>query len=85
MALVGPYGPCNGCKKRIAKFVELWGKAATKLMKTGVTAKLTVTYKYQNEPQTARSQYYGYEEDSTQRPPYRHTLIEDVVGTNSAS
>jgi len=85
VALVGPYGPCNGCKKRIAKFVELWGKAATKLMKHGVTAKLTVTYKYQNEPQAVRTQYYGYKEDEAQKAPYRHTLIQDITGTNKAS
>jgi hypothetical protein len=84
VALVGPYGPCNGCKKRLTKFVQLWSQKATELMANGVNAKLTITYKYAKKPQVQRDQYYGYEEDSVQKSPYLHTLTAQVTGTNAA-
>ncbi len=83
VALVGPYGPCNGCKKRIIKFVELWQDNAKTYMRTNVNASLTITYKYANRPQKMRNQYYGYPEDAVQNHPYLHTLTAQATGTNA--
>lgn len=81
VALSGPYGPCNGCKKRIAKFVELWRTKATALLPRNQRAKLKITYKYSQAPQRQRDNFYGWEEDAVQRSPYLHTVTGEATGT----
>ena len=58
LALVGPYGACDGCKDRIRSFKQQWNKAKTEANTAG---SLLITYFYRNEaapgPDRKDSQY----------------------------
>ncbi len=59
IALVGPWGPCDGCKERIRAFKAKWLEQATA---NRCSARLVMTYFYRYEGSTQRSEttYYGY-------------------------
>ena len=58
LALVGPYGACDGCKDRIRLFKQAWRKAKTDANTAG---SLVITYFYRNQaapgPDRKDSQY----------------------------
>jgi hypothetical protein len=58
IGLVGPYGPCDGCKERIKKFKAEWLKLAAS---ANCSASLVVTYFYRHgaEPFRSGSTLYG--------------------------
>ena len=64
--LAGRDGACDGCKKRIAKFLEIWREQAVQLLLVGVTATLTLTYKYKNEAYEPRNDgnVYGWDREN---------------------
>jgi len=85
VSLYGAWGACDGCKKRIERFVELWFGEAQKVMKLGKTATLRVTYQYLNAAKVIRQTYgpnlYGWEEDPGKKGPWFHTLEASVTGS----
>jgi hypothetical protein len=85
VSLYGAWGACDGCKKRIERFVELWFGEARKVMKLGKTATLKVTYQYLNVAtvmhQTYGDNLYGWEEDPGKKGPWFHTLEASVTGS----
>jgi hypothetical protein len=83
LALSGPYGPCNGCKQRIQRFLALWQGKVRELLAVGVQAELIVTYQYSNAPQVMRDNYYGWREDERLRSPYFHTEVANAVGARA--
>jgi hypothetical protein len=81
LSLSGSAGACDGCKKRIARFVELWADAAESSMKRGVMATLRITYRYLNKAYVARdSLVYGWYEDNKIGGHYYHTVDRMVTG-----
>lgn len=67
--LCGPYGPCNGCKDRIQRFVTLWQKDAPKKQR------LVVYYLYANVDHRTRGKtriqtVYGDDND-----PYSKVVV----------
>lgn len=62
VALVGPWGPCDGCKERIRAFKSHWQQAAAE---NNCSARLVLTYFYRYEARGISRQgetYYGYYE-----------------------
>jgi len=61
VALLGPYGPCDGCKERIKKFKSEWQRAA---VGANCAASLVFTYFYRrpNSDQRQATTTYGYNE-----------------------
>ncbi|HEX4955286.1 MAG TPA: hypothetical protein VF017_18000 [Thermoanaerobaculia bacterium] len=65
IALVGPWGPCDGCKERIRAFKAKWQEKATKHR---CSASLVLTYFYRYEGRSIERQgetFYGYVEALT--------------------
>jgi len=85
VGLSGAWGACDGCKKRIQKFAELWMEKAGSVMKKGVTATLRITYQYLNQAQTFKRSWgeivYGWSADGSGKGPFFHTLQATVTGT----
>jgi hypothetical protein len=84
VSLYGAWGACDGCKKRIERFVELWFSEATRVMKPGKRATLKVTYQYLNAPTIMKPEYgnnlYGWDGDPG-KGPWFHTLEASVTGS----
>jgi len=82
VALSGSWGACDGCKKRIARFRQLWRVKAAECMEQGTTARLTITYQYRNAAKEIREgNLYGWGEDSKTGGWYWHTETDRVDGT----
>jgi hypothetical protein len=83
LAFSGSHGACDGCKKRIDAFVDLWIQAADAAMEKGKTAKLKITYRYlvpaKDFPRTWGVNTYGWEEDGYDSPLF-HTIQATVRG-----
>jgi GNAT superfamily N-acetyltransferase len=84
VGLSGAWGACDGCKKRIQKFAQVWMEKAGSVMKKGVTATLRITYQYLNQAQYFDRPWgkilYGWSEDPG-KGPFFHTLEAKVTGT----
>jgi hypothetical protein len=83
VGLYGAWGACDGCKQRIERFAELWAGEARRVMKSGKTATLKITYQYLNPPTVMTPEYgdnlYGWEGDTG--APWNHSLMASVTGT----
>ncbi len=83
LAFSGSHGACDGCKKRIETFVDLWARAANAVMEKGRTATLKVTYKYLVPaiafPRKWGETLYGWKEDGEDSPLF-HTIEATVRG-----
>jgi hypothetical protein len=85
LSLSGAWGACDGCKKRIAAFVDVWTRQAAALLRQGRTATLRVTYRYINPPTELSRKWgsivYGWYEDTTRSSPYFRTIAQNATGT----
>lgn len=85
IALFGFWGACDGCKRRLIKFVQVWEAEARRYMKTGVAATLRITYQYSYPAEVFERDWgkikYGWDEDG-ERGPCFHTIEANVTGTN---
>ena len=61
LAILGPFGPCDGCKDRIKAFKAEWRRIARE---AGTSGDLTITYFYRHPSGLFRSEstLYGYNE-----------------------
>ena len=87
VALYGYWGACDGCKRRIIRFVQLWEMEARKYMKEGVAATLKVTYRYlkyaKGFKRTWGTNVYGWAEDGHDKMAhFDHTFEARVSGAN---
>ncbi len=84
LALSGSWGACDGCKKRIGRFVDEWDALAQPRMAAGIRATLRVTYSYLNPPTRFIRDWgdttYGWPEDMWTGSAYFHTVDRSVVG-----
>lgn len=84
LEIEGSWGPCDGCKKRLAAFGRLWKAKANSALQAGEKATLTITFTYQEPakefPKTGGwSTTYGWDEDGD-KGPCEHTLTYKAQG-----
>lgn|SRR5262245_19266225 len=82
LALSGPAGACDGCKKRIAKLLDLCAGMAEAFFASGVQASLTITYRYANPAaHGANGGMHGWPTDEREGEWYMHTVYREAHGT----
>lgn len=84
LEIEGSWGPCDGCKKRLAAFGGLWKAKANSALEAGEEATLTITFTYENPAQEFAktggwSTVYGWYGDGN-KGPCEHTLTDKAQG-----
>jgi hypothetical protein len=85
VTLYGAWGACDGCKERIKRFAALWAGEAARVMASGTTSTLRISYQYLMPPTEITQSYgkniYGWPGDETgnRDGPYFHTVKATVT------